>query len=68
MRDGVTGVFFAEQTAEALSEALARADAAEWDASAIRAHAEPFGEERFLREMRREVSAVMGTDPEEGTR
>ena len=68
VRDGVTGVFFAEQTAEALSEALARADAAEWDASAIRAHAEPFGEERFLREMRREVSAVMGTDPEEGTR
>jgi glycosyltransferase involved in cell wall biosynthesis len=67
VKDGVSGLFFAEQTADALSAALSRADAAEWDAAAIRAHAEPFGEERFLREMRREAAAALGDDPEAGT-
>lgn len=68
VRDGSTGVFFGEQTSGALADALRRADGIRWDPAAIRANAEPFGEERFLREMRREVAAVLGPDPEEGTR
>lgn len=67
VKEGASGLFFGEQTADALSDALARADAADWNPAAIRAHAEPFGEERFLREMRREAAAALGDDPEAGT-
>ena len=67
VKEDVSGLFFGEQSAESLADALGRADASDWDAAAIRAHAEPFGEERFLREMRREAAAVLGDDPEEGT-
>jgi len=67
VEEGRSGLFFGEQTVEALAGALERSDAAAWDPTAIRAHAEPFGEERFLREMRREVEAVLGEDPEAGT-
>ena len=51
VRDGVTGVLFAAQTAESLAEGVDRAEAATWDPAAIRRHAESFSvalfEERF---------------------
>ncbi len=56
--DGVSGTFFAEQTADALAEALLRADGAAWDAAAIRAHAEAFAPARFLDGLRREIEAT----------
>ncbi len=54
------GVFFGEQTAEGLAEAVSRAEALSWDAGAIRAHAEQFGEARFREGLRAELDALMG--------
>lgn len=49
--EGVSGLFFDEQTVESLAEAVARAAATAWNPGAIRAHAEGFGVLRFLTEM-----------------
>jgi glycosyltransferase involved in cell wall biosynthesis len=49
--EGVSGLFFDEQTVESLAEAVARAAATAWNPGAIRAHAEGFGVPRFLAEM-----------------
>ena len=57
--DGKTGVFFGEQTAEALADAAVRAAEMDWDAAAIRAQAERFGEARFLEGLRSEIEAVL---------
>ncbi|MGD9780861.1 MAG: glycosyltransferase [Kiritimatiellia bacterium] len=57
--DGRTGVFFGEQTEDDLLAAVARAEKAEWDAAAIRAHAEQFGEERFREGLRAEIARLM---------
>ena len=57
--DGKTGVFFGEQTPEALAEAAERAAGIEWDAGAIRSHAERFGEARFLDGLRAEIARLM---------
>jgi glycosyltransferase involved in cell wall biosynthesis len=59
VEEGRTGTFFAEQTAEALAEAAERAAGVAWDAEAIRRHAEPFGEKRFMEELRAEIDAVL---------
>ena len=56
--EGVSGTFFAEQSADALAEALLRADGIGWDAAAIRAHAETFAPTRFLEGLRREIAAT----------
>lgn len=45
--DGATGHFFADPTAEALSEAVARSRTHPWKAAEIRAHAEGFSVEKF---------------------
>jgi glycosyltransferase involved in cell wall biosynthesis len=47
VRDGVTGVLFANQTAESLSEAVQRAEAVAWNAVVIRRHAESFSAAEF---------------------
>ena len=57
--DGTTGVFFGEQTEEALIDAASRAEKTAWNAEAIRAHAERFGEERFLDGIREEIARLM---------
>ncbi|NLG34880.1 MAG: glycosyltransferase family 4 protein [Lentisphaerae bacterium] len=59
VKEGQTGVFFAEQTPESVADAAARAAGLAWDAAAIRAHAEAFGEERFLGGLRSEIAALM---------
>ena len=57
--DGVSGVFFQEQTSEALAEAVERAADMKWDADAIRANAESFGPERFLLGLADAITATM---------
>ncbi|OGL95408.1 hypothetical protein A2348_02050 [Candidatus Uhrbacteria bacterium RIFOXYB12_FULL_58_10] len=49
--DGVTGELFDEQSWEELADHLIRFNDAAYDPTAIRAHAERFGRERFKREM-----------------
>jgi glycosyltransferase involved in cell wall biosynthesis len=53
---GVTGVYFDEQTWEALADAVIRFDDAAFDSGRIRAHADQFSRERFEREMREYVN------------
>ena len=57
--EGRTGVFFGEQTPEALAEAVERAAGMGWDAAVIRGHAEQFGEDRFLEGLRAEMGHLM---------
>ena len=47
---GETGIFFAEPTVSALTNALGEVEAKTWDRAAIRAHASRFSRERFRRE------------------
>ncbi len=56
-----TGVFFDEQTPEALLRALHRFEAAEpfFDAKAIRSHAERFSAPRFRSEIERETTRLL---------
>jgi len=44
----ISGVFFQEQTEEALMDAVDRSLARHWEPAAIRAHAEQFGVDRFV--------------------
>jgi glycosyltransferase involved in cell wall biosynthesis len=50
--EGVTGRFFAEQSAAALAAAVAASRTDSYDAARIRVHAERFGKPRFLERMR----------------
>lgn len=45
--DGVTGVFFQEQTVESIQDAVQRFESMNWDPHVIRKHAENFSCERF---------------------
>ncbi len=49
--DGITGVFFEEQSVGSLIAAMQRFENMHWDAKVIRLHAEKFGMKRFLREV-----------------
>lgn len=51
VREGVTGAWVSEPTPEAIRAALDAFDPSDYDAAAIRAHAETFSEERFAREI-----------------
>ncbi|HZG68794.1 MAG TPA: glycosyltransferase [Herpetosiphonaceae bacterium] len=54
-----TGMFFHEQDAAALAVALAASRYREWDADAIRAHAEQFSRERFREQLREAIAAAI---------
>ncbi len=58
--DGVTGMFFKEQTPEALAAAVQKADDISWDYPTIRRHAERFSQQRFLKEITNFIGAVVG--------
>jgi glycosyltransferase involved in cell wall biosynthesis len=58
--DGVTGLFFREQTADALIDAIGRHEVTGWSPEKIRAHALRFGEETFRAEMAAFVEAALG--------
>ena len=62
--DGVTGLFFREQTPAALTDALDRGEVTGWSAEKIRAHALRFGEEAFRAEMTALVEAALGAGQE----
>ncbi len=49
--DGLSGLFFEQQTADSLAEAVERASRRDWDPRAIRAQAERFAPERFVAEL-----------------
>ncbi|HEX2500119.1 MAG TPA: glycosyltransferase [Methylomirabilota bacterium] len=57
--DGVTGLFFREQTADALIDAIGRHEVTGWSPEKIRAHALRFGEEAFRAEMAAFVEAAL---------
>jgi glycosyltransferase involved in cell wall biosynthesis len=57
--DGVTGVFFAEQTAEALENAIARAETINFSASDIVRHAAGFSRERFKLQLKQSIERAM---------
>ncbi len=62
VRDSVTeetGEFFVEPTVDALVEALLRFEARTFEPARLVASARPFGRDRFLEGMRREVDRVM---------
>jgi glycosyltransferase involved in cell wall biosynthesis len=51
--DGITGLFAEAQTAEAFAAAIVRFETTRFDPARIRAHAERFGQSRFVAEIRR---------------
>ena len=55
VRDGVTGLFFYEQSVAELCDAIRRSESMSWNKEKIRAHAASFGAERF----RSEISAFV---------
>jgi glycosyltransferase involved in cell wall biosynthesis len=57
--EGVTGLFFAEQSAEALAEAVQRFEGTAWDPQTIRAQAERFDQRRFRRDLQAFLAQVM---------
>jgi glycosyltransferase involved in cell wall biosynthesis len=59
--DGVTGLFFREQTPEALIDALRRFEVTGWSAEKIRAQALRFGEPRFRAEMEHFVADCLAS-------
>lgn len=54
------GAFFETATAEAIAGAVAATASRQWDAAAIRRHADTFSEARFIARMRAEVAALTG--------
>ena len=56
--DGVSGVFFAEQTEEALEDAVFRAARVSWNPGDVRRNAEKFGPEQFMDAVAAEIRAV----------
>jgi glycosyltransferase involved in cell wall biosynthesis len=54
-----TGIFFHQQTEEALLAAIDQAAARAWDAQAIRRHAEKFGIDSFISGMEREIARCL---------
>jgi glycosyltransferase involved in cell wall biosynthesis len=57
--DGITGVFFAEQTVEAIVSAVKRLAAADIDSAKIAAHASQFGREPFFSKMRAHIDRLL---------
>jgi glycosyltransferase involved in cell wall biosynthesis len=57
--DGVTGVLFAEQTTEALGNAIARSETISFSVTDIVRHAAGFSKERFKHQMRRSVERAL---------
>jgi glycosyltransferase involved in cell wall biosynthesis len=58
VEDGLSGVFFTEQTAEAISSAVRRLADLTLDSGKIAAHADQFGREQFFRRMRSHIDGL----------
>ena len=59
VRDGVSGIFFAEQTVEAISSAVQRLADFEINSEKIAEHAAQFGREQFFQNMRRHIDGLL---------
>lgn len=59
VKPSVNGVYFERQTAESLIAGLEELDRHRWNPSVIRKHAEQFGEETFMREIRLLIETQM---------
>lgn len=57
--DGVTGLFFDEQSPESLIDAVERCAAREWDSAVIRAHAERFNAQAFVDGLSASINACL---------
>jgi glycosyltransferase involved in cell wall biosynthesis len=57
--DGVTGVFFSEQTVEAISSAVRSLAGIEIDSGKIAAHARQFGRDQFFQKMRTHIDQLL---------
>lgn len=57
--DGISGVLFAEQTAEAICSAVKRLTEIEIDPQAIAAHANQFGRKPFFEKMRKHIDGLL---------
>lgn len=66
--DGQTGLFFNEQTPEAIRAAITRFEARAWSVSACRARAEDFSTNTFRAAFKSEVDALMAAPPESAKR
>jgi glycosyltransferase involved in cell wall biosynthesis len=64
--DGTTGVLVPDATEDSLAEGMRTAASRPWDSDAIRAHAERFSRERFVREMTTVIDETLAAPP--GTR
>ena len=65
--DGISGVFFAEQTVGAISAAVRRLASLEIDPAKIAAHASRFGREQFFQKMRAHINGLLATKAERPT-
>ena len=59
VRDGVSGVFFAEQTVEAISSAVQRLGHLEINSKRIAEHAAQFGREQFFQNMHKHIDGLL---------
>jgi glycosyltransferase involved in cell wall biosynthesis len=59
VKDGETGVLFPEATVEALASGLEQAAVGRFDANRIRCHAEQFGRERHVEQMRTTIDETL---------
>jgi glycosyltransferase involved in cell wall biosynthesis len=57
--DGISGVFFSEQTVEAISAAIRRMADMKIDPTKIAAHASQFGRETFFQKMRQHIDYLL---------
>jgi len=64
--DGVSGMFFHEQTAESLVEAITKFDVKKYDSNIIRKHAEKFSVPRFKQELTDYIEHVLSTTRDKG--
>jgi len=57
--DGISGVFFAEQSVEAISTAVKQLANLDIDPAKIVAHASQFGREQFFQKMRAHIDSLL---------
>jgi glycosyltransferase involved in cell wall biosynthesis len=59
VEEGLTGVFFAEQTVQAIASAVRKLDSLAIDPLKIAAHAKQFDREQFVRKMRAHIDGLL---------
>ncbi len=60
LKDGETGIFFAEQTTDSLKDALERFQSHTWDREKIRSHARAFSQTIFREKLKRIIEEAYG--------